>query len=162
MHAIAHCVPKRNWWSGLRRRDRKHSWGIKSGLTDMGSLVPLKQERLYGEIQEGWLLRKLPTPVLPGSGSRVCLSPALSEHPCFNNMIETLRAGNCKLGVPNLTKFLKPINLLLACDTCPGPAPRGRRSWQRRQRGAVRQLRAHAELRDTPQLPRLSSGRLAI
>jgi hypothetical protein len=41
-------------------------------------------------------LRKLPTPVLSGSGSRVFLSPTLVEHPCFNNPIETLPEQNCK------------------------------------------------------------------
>jgi hypothetical protein len=41
--------------------------------------------------------RKLPTPVLSGSGSRVFLSPTHVEHPCFNNPIETLLAqfGKC-------------------------------------------------------------------
>ena len=43
---------------------------------------------------------KLPTPVLSGSGSRVSLSPTLVEHPCFNNLIETLAAGKCKWAMP--------------------------------------------------------------
>jgi hypothetical protein len=41
-------------------------------------------------------LRKLPTPVLSGSGSRVFLSPTSVEHPCLNNMIETFSAVFCK------------------------------------------------------------------
>jgi len=42
--------------------------------------------------------RKLPTPVLSGSGSRVFLSPTRAEHPCFNNSIEAPQAGDWQIG----------------------------------------------------------------
>ena len=41
--------------------------------------------------------RKLPTPVLSGSGSRVFLSPTRVEHPCFNNTIETPQAWHWQM-----------------------------------------------------------------
>jgi hypothetical protein len=46
--------------------------------------------------EEGRWLRKLPTPALSGSGSRVSSQPHSVEHPCFNIQIETLPARICK------------------------------------------------------------------
>src|SRR6516225_3881476 len=42
-------------------------------------------------------LRKLPTPALSGSGSRVSSQPHTVEHPCFNASLNHHRGLQCKL-----------------------------------------------------------------
>ena len=46
-------------------------------------------------------LRKLPTPALSGSGSRVFSQPHIVEHPCFNDLIETLFKGGMQGACPD-------------------------------------------------------------
>ena len=45
---------------------------------------------------------KLPTPALSGSGSRVSSQPRHAEHPCFNNLIETLPAWHLQIELADL------------------------------------------------------------
>ena len=100
---------------------------------------------------------KLPTPALSGSGSRVSSQPRIAEHPCFNDLIETLPAWHLQIEIPGSTPESREEGTI----GFEAQAHRGRRFSRRRRRGAGVPLRAHAvwQARLRP-LPR-SWGRLA-
>ncbi len=79
--------------------DRSDEWAEAVAKLDMNSpcFQLAKQENSRCDSKRKAVrLRKLPTPVLSGSGSRVSPQPHIVEHPCFNNQIETLSAMDCK------------------------------------------------------------------